>query len=54
MNNCAFYTGHLMLLGWYFGLDMCVGWTKQRIRTEMWYGNIRKVIRFDENEEVGS
>jgi hypothetical protein len=51
MDKFAFYTGHLMLLGWYFGLDICVGWTKQNMRKEIWYGNLLKVIRFDENEE---
>jgi hypothetical protein len=40
-----------MLLGWYFAFGICVRWTKQNMRSEIWYGNLLKVIRFDENEE---
>jgi hypothetical protein len=29
-----------MLLEWYLGLDMCVKWTKQRMRKEIWYGDL--------------
>jgi hypothetical protein len=49
-----FYTGHSMLLGWYFGLDMCVGWEKQRMRKQIWYGKLLTVIRCDKNEEMAS
>jgi hypothetical protein len=45
---------HFMLLGGYLGLDICVGWTNLRMRTEIWYGNLLIVISSDENEEVGS